>query len=478
MPHTSGPIDAPDDGRASRWGARLPTAVVWSATIGCALAIGVAAGRNATTLVLPGLVAALVCLIAVVAPHACLHLLAVGLPFSFRFLLPNRSEVQVPSEPLIAALVAALVLDALAARARHNRSDPFPLRAPVTAFVVAALLSMIPAAFSMGAVKGGARSVAYTLVPFVVWSLLRDRAAFLRVVRLSYAAGVIAAIAMIALLSGRLGDLAHTTAYAGSLFTNYAVYGGYLTVFLLPLLSRTLYDSSARLAVPHHALLAVFGMAMLLCLSRGAWVSLLGGMGYLLAQRSRAVRTRKWAIIAVGVAGLVLLLAVPGVYSSIMSRASTVLDVDYASNRTRLLRWGHALMMFAQNPILGGGFGAFAQQYENESFLGENARFQLGAHSEHLQVLAEMGAVGFLSWIWLLTAFFVYGHRLQKRLTDTFWRSAVLGILAYEAAFVVHFVVGNFLAGDRLSVPFWFGIGALPVIERIARQESASEPGS
>ena len=88
----------------------------------------------------------------------------------------------------------------------------------------------------------------------------------------------------------------------------------------------------------------------------------------------------------------------------VMPRARTVFDFRFASNQTRLLRWGFAVLMFLQNPVFGAGYTTFALVYENEAFLGENIRYQMGAHSEYFQVLAETGLVGFAGWMAVLIA--------------------------------------------------------------------------
>ena len=71
-------------------------------------------------------------------------------------------------------------------------------------------------------------------------------------------------------------------------------------------------------------------------------------------------------------------------------------DLKFASNRSRLLRWGQAILMFVENPIFGNGYGAFAMIYEeNPSLSGlYKAQFQLGTHSEHLRILQVRGSTG------------------------------------------------------------------------------------
>ena len=182
----------------------------------------------------------------------------------------------------------------------------------------------------------------------------------------------------------------------------------------------------------------------------------------------------------IGAACLVLLvcLSLPGVYSSVVERISSTVDVNYASNRARLLRWGQATTMFLESPILGKGYGAFAMLYEEDVALVGSyiAQFQLGAHSEYLQIMAELGLVGLVAWIWLNLAFLRYGFRALKRIEDGFFRSIIIGLMAAEISLMVHFIVNNLLNGDAIGVPFWGIYGLLPAVVQIAEREKEITP--
>ena len=157
----------------------------------------------------------------------------------------------------------------------------------------------------------------------------------------------------------------------------------------------------------------------------------------------------------------------------ISERISTLFDPQFASNRSRLLRWGQAFLMFVEHPIIGNGYGAFAMLYqEDASLTGEYvAQFQLGAHSEYMQILAEQGSLGILAWFWLILIFFRFGVQALRRVKETFFRSLVLGIMAVELSFFVHFLVNNLLNGDAIGIPFWILYGLLPAVVGIAERE-------
>ena len=456
-----------------RWRVGL---LAWASfLVGC-IAVGVAGGRYSAGYILPGMVAGGFVAIAVIAPRLCLLATVALVPFSFRFFLLNRAELEMPTEPLVAALVGAFALDRSVAYATRRPVARNPFRLPLIFFALVTLASVTQAASPFESAKGAARATAYVLLPFPAYLALRDRRTFARTVAVATSAGLVAAAIMMMILIPRMGRLGHSSAFAGTLFGNYMTYGAYLTVFILPLLSLLLFDDDARRRAGRLAMFAAFGAALLLCQSRGVWVSLAAGVGFLLMLRSEMPSRRKWAVLAVALGLGAVILLIPGVRAAVLARALTMVDPEFASNKTRLLRWGFALLMFVQHPILGAGHGMFARSYVNESFLGDVGRFQMGAHNEYMQVLAELGALGILGWLWLMVAFYVYGLRLLRRLERPYWYALAAGIMAVQTAANVHNLVGNFMAGGTWTVPFWLAYAALPAVGYLAARENGDEP--
>ena len=219
--------------------------------------------------------------------------------------------------------------------------------------------------------------------------------------------------------------------------------------------------------------LSALGWGSCFAFHGGVWLSVIVAVGFMLMQLGRGVTHKK--IMFIGAACLILFacLNLPGVYNIIVERVTSAVDISYASNRARLLRWGQAVTMFLENPILGKGYGAFAMLYEEDVALvgSYTAQYQLGAHSEYLQVMAELGIVGLGVWIWLNVAFLRYGFRSLRTLDDGFYRAIVIGLMAAELSLMVHFTVNNLLNGDAIGVPFWGIYGLLPAVVQMATHE-------
>jgi len=73
-----------------------------------------------------------------------------------------------------------------------------------------------------------------------------------------------------------------------------------------------------------------------------------------------------------------------------------------------------ALKMFAQKPLLGWGLGAFPEVYPQFSTLATNLAVGM-AHNDYLQLLVEMGALGFATLLWFLLTLFYSALKKLKR---------------------------------------------------------------
>ena len=426
----------------------------------------------------------LLCLLAATAAFVFLgmelavYLLLIALPFSFRYILPGRFEIQTPTEPLLGMLVAVYCVKKIADRAlqKEKPENTFPFLVPLCAYILVTFLSAINTPDLFGTFKGALRATVYMLFSVIVYAVTQNRATLKRLFIAIFPSAAVAVIWTVIVLIYHIDAWQWTSAYRSAPFTNYSVYGAFTAIFFLICLSRLLFDNSTYDRVLWTAWFVCFSVGLLMCFSRGVWLSVIVAVGLMLLQLGRGVTHKK--ILFIGAACLILLvcLNLPGVYSIIIERVSSAVDVSYASNRARLLRWGQAVVMFLESPILGKGYGAFAMLYEEDVALvgSYTAQYQLGAHSEYLQVIAELGIVGLGVWVWLNIAFLRYGFRALKTIDDGFYRSVVIGLMAAEISLMVHFTVNNLLNGDAIGIPFWGIYGLLPAVVQMAAREKTS----
>ena len=410
-----------------------------------------------------------------------MYLLLIALPFSFRYILPGRFfEIQTPTEPLLGMLAAVYCVRRIVDRTlqKDKQENTFPFFLPICLYIFVIFLSAVNTPDLFGTLKGTLRATVYVLFSVVVYTVVQNRTTLKRLFIASFPSAAVAVIWTVIVLVYHIDAWQWTSAYRSAPFTNYSVYGAFTALFFLVCLSRFLFDNSQYDRVLWTVWFVCFGVGLLMCFSRGVWLSVIVAVGFMLLQLGRGVTHKK--VLFVGAACLILLacLSLPSIYNIFVERISSTVDLSYASNRARLLRWGQAFVMFVENPILGKGYGAFAMLYEEDVALvgSYTAQYQLGAHSEYLQVMAELGIVGLAVWIWLNLAFLRYGFRALKTLSDGFYRAIVIGLMAAEISLMVHFTVNNLLNGDAIGVPFWGIYGLLPaVVQMAAREKNTSE---
>lgn len=405
-----------------------------------------------------------------------LYLLLACLPFSFRYIIPQLLEIQTPTEPLLGMLCAVYLLKKILDYVLGRRQDrpTFPFLFPLCLFIFVTFISAINTPDLFGTLKGTIRYTTYIMFSLVVYDLVHTPQDLKRLFLSSFPSAAIAVIWTIIVLIVNIDQWQWTSAFRSSPFTNYSVYGAFTAIFFLICLSCLLFDNQGYDRVQWVGWFTCFGLGLIMCFSRGVWLSVIVAVGFMLLQLGRGVTHKKVVFVSAVCLVLLVCLSLPGVYGAVMDRILTTVDLNYASNQARLMRWGQAVTMFLDSPILGKGYGAFAMLYEEDvSLVGSYvAQFQLGAHSEYLQVMAELGVVGLVVWLWLNFAFLRYGFRALMRIENGFYRSIIIGLIAAEISLMVHFVVNNLLNGDAIGVPFWAIYGLLPAVVQIAEREN------
>ncbi len=159
-----------------------------------------------------------------------------------------------------------------------------------------------------------------------------------------------------------------------------------------------------------------------------------------------------------------------------------VTEVDKAlSGQARLYMYRNTVAMIRDNLLLGAGFGNFKYVYPRYRDRGEWALSGLDtrveqAHSEYLQILSEVGIIGFLAFVWILwrigrMSWFILQQTDSRR--RLFINSALtMGIVATLVQSAFDFNLQNPASG----VTFWMAIGFLEVIyQSVQKRQSPSE---
>jgi len=202
---------------------------------------------------------------------------------------------------------------------------------------------------------------------------------------------------------------------------------------------------------PWASLTLLFGLVILLTLSRSSWIA--AGVGGLIVIVATA-RLRRLVLAVAGLGGLYLLLLA---FSQLSIFDSTLSPLAMLVRRLSALdlamdpRWlYHSVLyqLFAGSPVWGIGLGNFA--------LGAAAQLRMetlaSAHSVWLAHLVEGGLIGAGALLVLVGAIarkIILGWRVGRR---SEWRYPLIGVTAGLAAMSVQYLT----FGDRFDPHFWF----------------------
>jgi hypothetical protein len=185
-----------------------------------------------------------------------------------------------------------------------------------------------------------------------------------------------------------------------SLFFDPNIYGRFLALTMiviaasLPALRRGRQVGSAAIV------LGVLWAGMVLSLSQSSFAALLLGLLVLAALRWRARVV--WGITALAVAvGVAVALLAP---AQVGLHTSTARGLDRStSGRAELIKGG--ARMARDRPVWGFGSGSFADRYRKRQHV-HSQKTAAASHTIPVTIAAEQGAIGLISYLWLLVCAF------------------------------------------------------------------------
>lgn len=249
-------------------------------------------------------------------------------------------------------------------------------------------------------------------------------------------------------------------ARVGSTFENPNVLGEYL-VIILPLAIAMLWGQRGWISR-----LLTMGLAgiMLVCLvytySRGAYI------GLMLALALFAVlRDRRFVIL--GIIGLLLLPFI--LPPSVINRFTSIGNLSDTSSSYRISVWLGSLKLVGDYWPSGIGLGLepFKLIYPKYSL---NAAYAHHSHNIYIQLLIEMGIVGFLTFLAMVTVYYktlLAGFfKTRDKFISTFMIAAASGM----AGFLAQGMVENIWYNNRVLLTFWvmlaLGMAAKGIISK------------
>ncbi len=191
--------------------------------------------------------------------------------------------------------------------------------------------------------------------------------------------------------------------------------------------------------------------------ARAAWVAIAVGVLF-----TCVFMKRKFAI---SVALVLLMIFLYGLcFPGIRQKLETIPHPSQWNYRTPL--FDSALKVFKDYPVKGAGLGMFEKLIKEPRYAlpadypNADRSIYLHAHSLYLELLAEMGIVGLVAFGYLFFAYFYCIFVYSKKVKDTDYQAAIIGIAALVAAVLVSGVAGSIVTvGVNEAFMFWVLLG-------------------
>ena len=127
------------------------------------------------------------------------------------------------------------------------------------------------------------------------------------------------------------------------------------------------------------------------------------------------------------------------------------------STSNRLQYWQDTLALIKSSPLLGAGLGNF------------NIAGVLYAHNTYLQIWAEMGFLGIISWLWLVILALVKGTRLYRNYMAAYKSVKIPGypdymfpgLISAVVVFLIHNIIDFSFFLPEVSLIWWLIFGLL-----------------
>jgi len=171
-------------------------------------------------------------------------------------------------------------------------------------------------------------------------------------------------------------------------------------------------------------------------------------------------------------------LMIPFALFAAIKLAGDQMTADDYSWGTRWDAWIIVLTISRVSPLLGMGFSNYYWYTPLFPIRGWSVSFN--SHSQYVDLIAEVGVIGLLCFLWIFLEMGRLSWRLGKQLQDGFARSYSYGVFAgiagtLVAAFLVDwvlpFVYNIGFTGFRASILPWIFFGGLVGIEQVYREK-------
>ncbi len=408
-------------------------------------------------------------------------LLFLALPLSIEFEVGSSLATDLPTEPLMVALMFVTIAFYLVNP--HRLARGFINHPIITLLGVHVLWTLVAVVFSTDLLVSFKFFLAkmWYVVTFVFLSalLIKDdkdfRPIFLAMlVPLFFV--VIQTVVRHYYMDFGFREANHTMTPFFRNHVNYAVMLAMLFPFLLN--ARHWYKKGSLERLFIHLCIFVFLVGIWFAYTRAAYVSILliPILGYVFKRRW----IKQGMVLAVVVMGLFIgwlvrdynyMAFAPDYehtvyHDDLGDHISATFEGKDVSSMERVYRWVAAAHMCTAHPLSGFGPGNFYNNYRPytvdafETYVSNNVE-RSGVHNYYLMILVEQGFVGLLIFIVLLIVLFWKGEEIYHALRDEDDRKLMLAILIAQAMLVINLLISDMIETDKIGSLFFLNIAIM-----------------
>jgi O-antigen ligase len=197
--------------------------------------------------------------------------------------------------------------------------------------------------------------------------------------------------------------------------------------------------------------------ALLLTMTRGAWIAVFAGLA------AACVLLRNRVLIVATVLALAVMLVYTEANKNDQGRTLAVdsFATEQADRNvaTRLVLWDMSWHMFLDHPLLGVGMGDYSIEAEKR-LAARHVRTTVDSHNIYLQLLATRGLLGFIPFVaYFVVLVLTLWKRLRSAAPGSMARYYAIGALAATAALLAGALTENNIDDAEVLTAFMFLVG-------------------
>lgn len=242
-------------------------------------------------------------------------------------------------------------------------------------------------------------------------------------------------------------------------------YGAYAAVILCVGLTFWLFDLEKHRRLLVRAATIAGIVSLILSFSRGAWISLLVGVVFILMLGWRTKFVSSKTLASLAIIALCVLLVGAFFAESILARLTEV-DPGMATITDRLKLNQVAINMIQAHPILGVGINTFVEVMRQYDTTGVTFYFPQPVHNVYLLIAAETGVIGLGLFLLMLSIVFRHGLEAASS-SDRYISGFAIAMLGGLVVLLVSNLADNHLRTAVLYPFLWLLIGLISGTRRL-----------